>query len=251
MAINQKKVPENRLTHVAIIMDGNGRWAKERGFSRNQGHEAGVKNAYEITHLAQRFGIKYLTLYIFSTENWQRPKLEIKALFKLIETFLKKYQKELIENEIRVHIIGNYLEMPASIGSALRELVKKTENFTKFNLVLAVNYSSRMEIVEAVKKVLEVQINSKEKIEDFNWEKLSRYLYTKEIPDPDLIIRTSGETRLSNFLLLQGAYSEIYFSPVYWPDFKESNFQKAIESYYSRERRFGKISEQLNNTKNL
>lgn len=251
MAENQKKVQENELNHVAIIMDGNGRWAKERGFSRNQGHEAGVRNAREIAEVAQKLGIKYLTLYIFSTENWQRPKLEVKALFMLIETFLRKYTRELIEHEIRVHIIGNYLEMPESIGLGLRDLVGATAKFTKFNLVLAVNYSSRTEIVEAVKKMAKDENYSEEGLKDLSWEKLSSYLYTKEIPDPDLIIRTSGETRLSNFLLLQGAYSEIYFSSVYWPDFKESNFKKAIESYFSRERRFGKTSEQLENTSNL
>lgn len=245
MTLKEKREEKKELTHVAIIMDGNGRWAKERGFSRNKGHEAGVKNAREVVEVVQRYGIDYLTLYIFSTENWKRPTLEVKALFSLLELFLQKYAKELIEKEIRIHIIGDYHEMPESIAKAFDKLIQDTENFTKFHLVLAINYSSRMEIVEAVKKMIKSQDYVEEKLDELNWEKMSSYLYTKDIPDPDLIIRTSGENRLSNFLLLQGAYSEIYFSSVYWPDFKERHFKEALESYYSRERRFGKTSEQL------
>lgn len=249
MALKQKIVERNALIHVAIIMDGNGRWAKNRGLTRMQGHEEGVQNAREIVKVVKKFGVKYLTLYTFSTENWERPKLEVKALLNLLEIFLKKYSEELIRSEIRVRIIGKYQEMPQSIVLAFDRLIKDTEHFNEFNLVLAVNYSSRTEIVEAVKKMIKGQKYKDEDVEGLGWESLSRYLYTKDIPDPDLIIRTSGERRLSNFLLLQGAYSEIYFSPVYWPDFKEEHFKEAMESYYSCERRFGKTSEQLNVSK--
>lgn len=233
------------MSHIAIIMDGNGRWAKERGYSRSKGHEAGIENAKKIVELVQNYGIQYLTLYIFSTENWERPKLEINALFNLLELFLKKYAKELIEKQIRIHIIGNYHGMPKSIALAFDKLIKDTENFTKFHLVLAINYSSRMEIVEAVKKIILDQEFVNENLNELNWEKMNKYLYTKDIPDPDLIIRTSGENRLSNFLLLQGAYSEIFFSSAYWPDFNEAHLREALESYYRRERRFGKTSEQI------
>lgn len=245
MTLNQKIIEKNKLAHVAIIMDGNGRWAKEKGFSRNKGHEAGFENAREIVKAVQKYGINYLTLYTFSTENWKRPKTEVNALFGLLELFLQKYAKELIESEIRIHIIGDYRQMPETIALAFDKLLKETENFEKFHLVLAINYSSRTEIVEAVKKMVKSGMYAEGKEDEINWERLSEFLYTKEIPDPDLIIRTSGENRLSNFLLLQGAYSEIYFSPVYWPDFKEKHFEEALESYYSRERRFGKTSEQL------
>lgn len=224
-------------------MDGNGRWAKERGLTRIKGHEAGVQNARRILTAAQNFGIKYLTLYTFSTENWQRPKQEVTALLNLLKLFLKKDGKELIEKKIRVRVIGKYKEMPKLIASAFDKLIKDTAHFQEHNLILAINYSSRSEIVEAVKQI----IRNKEETADgeMNWERLSNYLDTKDIPDPDLIIRTSGEHRLSNFLLLQGAYSEIYFSPVYWPDFNETLFYEAIECYKTRERRFGKTSDQL------
>lgn len=245
MALNRKIAEQTPLNHVAIIMDGNGRWAQERGFSRLKGHEEGVRNAKEIVQIAQRFGIKYLTLYAFSTENWERPKLEVKALLNLLEVFLKQYSQELICSGIRVHVIGKYQEMPSSIALAFDQLIRDTEHCAGFNLILAINYSSRMEIVEAIKAIVRTQEYGEDEVDGLNWEKLSGYLYTKEIPDPDLIIRTSGECRLSNFLLLQGAYSEIFFSSAYWPDFKEIHFKEAIESYYSRERRFGKTSDQL------
>lgn len=224
-------------------MDGNGRWAKEKGLPRLKGHEEGVQNARRIVSIAQKFGIKYLTLYTFSTENWQRPKQEVAALLNLLKLFLKKYAKELVEKEVRVHVIGKYKEMPKSIASAFDKLIEDTAHFQDYNLVLAINYSSRAEIVEAVKQVIQSGENGEGN--ELDWEKLSKHLYTKDIPDPDLIIRTSGEHRLSNFLLLQGAYSEIYFSSAYWPDFDEAHFNEAIEYYKTRERRFGKTSDQL------
>lgn len=240
--------PENKLKskksldHVAIIMDGNGRWAKERGLPRIKGHEEGVQNARRIVSIAPNFGIKYLTLYIFSTENWQRPKQEVTALLNLLKLFLKEYAKELVKKEIRVHIIGKYREMPEAIATAFDKLINETAHFQNFNLVLAINYSSRSEVIDAVNRIIE---DKKDGGGIVNWEDLNNYLYTKDIPDPDLIIRTSGEHRLSNFLLLQGAYSEIYFPTVYWPDFNEEHFCEAIEYYKTRERRFGKTSDQL------
>lgn len=245
MLINQKIVETTPLSHIAIIMDGNGRWAQERGLSRIKGHEEGVRNAKEIAQLTQEMGVKYLTLYAFSTENWERPKLEVKALLNLLELFLKQYSQELINSGIRVRVIGKYQEMPSTIALAFDKLIRDTEHCTGFNLNLAINYSSRMEIVEAVKTIIHSQKYDGNKTNELDWGKLSGYLYTKDIPDPDLIIRTSGEWRLSNFLLLQSAYAEIYFSSVFWPDFKESHFREAIKCYYNRERRFGKTSDQL------
>lgn len=230
--------------HVAIIMDGNGRWAQSRQLPRIKGHEEGVQNARRIIAAAQEFKIEYLTLYTFSSENWQRPKTEITALLNLLKVFLKKYSHELIENEIRIRIIGNYQEMPKPIASALSSLVQNTAHFKNHNLILAINYSSRTEILHAIQQLLLDQQKNPTP-QQLNWEIFQNYLYTKDIPDPDLIIRTSGEHRLSNFLLLQGAYSEIYFSPVYWPDFTPTHLHEALEHYKTRERRFGKTSDQL------
>jgi len=229
--------------HVAIIMDGNGRWAKERGLPRRKGHEEGVKNARRVVSIAQKFGVKYLTLYTFSTENWQRPKQEVGALLRILYQFLKEYANELVEKEVRVHVIGKYKEMPKVIALAFEKLIKDTAHFDDLHLILAVNYSSRSEIVETIKRMMQ----SKEDgiWDELDWEELSNHLDTRGIPDPDLIIRTSGENRLSNFLLLQGAYSEIYFSSVYWPDFGEGHFYEALEHYERKERRFGKTSDQL------
>lgn len=243
MTARNTSASKKSLNHVAIIMDGNGRWAKERGLPRRKGHEEGVNNARRVVSIAQKFGIKYLTLYTFSTENWQRPKQEVVALLSILKLFLKKYAGELIEKRIRVHVIGKYREMPKSIALAFDKLIEDTAHFENWNLILAVNYSSRSEIVEAVKRM--IQNKERTTWDQFDWEELSKYLDTTGIPDPDLIIRTSGENRLSNFLLLQGAYSEIYFSSVYWPDFNEKDLYEAIEDYKTRERRFGKTSDQL------
>lgn len=224
-------------------MDGNGRWAKDRGLSRIKGHEEGVQNARRMVSIAQKFGIKYLTLYTFSTENWQRPKHEVTALINLLQLFLEKYTKELIEKKIRVHVIGKYKEMPEAIGLAFDKLIEDTAHFKDWNLVLAINYSSRSEIVSTIQRMIET--TKKDEGKELKWDDVSKHLDTKDIPDPDLIIRTSGEHRLSNFLLLQAAYSEIYFPPVNWPDFNETHFDEAVKYYKTRERRFGKTSDQL------
>lgn len=245
MTLEMPSKSKQPLNHVAIIMDGNGRWAKAKGLTRIKGHEEGVENAKRIVKIAQKYSIKYLTLYAFSSENWGRPKEEVDALLQLLEIFLVTYAQELIENKIKVSIIGQYRELPDKVVSAIDRLIHNTSHFTEYHLILAINYSSRIEIVETFKEILKSKNNIP--IEKIDWHLIEEHLDTREIPDPDLIIRTSGEHRLSNFLLLQGAYSEIYFTETYWPDFNEQDFQKAIEYYKTRERRFGKTSDQLQN----
>lgn len=223
--------------HVAIIMDGNGRWAKERGLSRVSGHKEGAKRVLEVFEAAAKGGIEYLTLYAFSSENWNRPKLEVKALMKLLLASLKKYGKLFIEKEVRFLTIGDISALPKDCQDALNSLKKQTENFAKSNLVLALNYGSRDELVRAVNKI--------EKKGNVCWKDIAENLDTAGIPDPDLIIRTSGEMRLSNYLLLQSAYSELYFTNVYWPDFNAGQLEKALCEYAKRERRYGFTTEQL------
>lgn len=234
--------------HVAIIMDGNGRWAKQRGLPRNEGHRQGVENVREIVRCVGDLGIKYLTLFAFSAENWSRPQKEISALMSLLERFLKSQTRELLKQRIRLNVLGDIDVLPAKVRQSLKKATDLTADCEKWTLNLALNYGARTEVVDAVKTYAKAVLAGKESLENLDWEHFAGYLYTAGLPDPDLIIRTSGETRLSNFLLLQGAYSEFYFSPKLWPDFGPSDLIEAIKSYKKRERRFGKTGEQLRDT---
>lgn len=225
--------------HVAIIMDGNGRWAKSKGLPRLMGHERGAQVVRKIFKFAAQKGIEFLTLYAFSSENWNRPKSEVSALMKLLVKTVKKYSGEFEKNEIRFRTIGDISKLPAECVEALESLKKKTQSFTKSNLVLALNYGSRDELLRAISKM------NKKGIANPAWEDVAANLDTAEIPDPDFLIRTSGEMRLSNYLLLQAAYAELYFTDVLWPDFDEAEFQKALDEYAKRERRYGLTTEQL------
>lgn len=233
------------LNHVAIIMDGNGRWAKERGLSRLEGHKKGAENVETVIQAAKEASIPFITLYAFSTENWSRPKLEIKGLMQLLNIFLKKNAKKIINEEICFRVIGNYSEFEPKLVKLLKDLIEKTSHFKSQNLTLALNYSARTEVLKAIQSYTET-LKDKTKSQDaLDWKTFSSFLDTQAIPDPDLIIRTSGEYRLSNFLLLQGAYAEIYVTQTYWPDFNKEAFKQAITFFHSRERRFGKTSDQI------
>ena len=232
-------------THVAIIMDGNGRWAQKRGLPRNEGHRQGVENVRRIVRCAGESGIHYLTVYAFSVENWNRPEEEVGLLMELLEHFLASQVEELHKNNIRLKVIGRIGELPGRVQRILQETVQATAHYNNWTFVLALNYGARTEIVDAVKAYARAQIEGRVDPDTLDWKEFSRYLYTHDIPDPDLIIRTSGESRLSNFLLLQGAYSEFYFTPKFWPEFGPEDFYDAIECYKQRERRFGKTGEQV------
>lgn len=237
------KIPQ----HIAIIMDGNGRWAKQKGKLRVFGHKSGVKSVQKITQSCAELGVKYLTLYAFSTENWNRPKQEVKALMELLSGTINSEIKVLIENNIRLNIIGNINKLPKEIVKKLDEAIKKTSENTGLTLTLALSYSSKNEIVEAVKSMMEdVKNNKILDIKNIDEQTFDKYLFTKDMPNPDLLIRTGGEKRISNFLLWQVAYSELYFTEIFWPDFTSEELYKAIVDYQQRERRFGKISEQIN-----
>ncbi len=231
--------------HVAIIMDGNGRWARQRGLQRIEGHRKGVQNVLRIIDAANALGIEYLTLYAFSVENWQRPEDEVSALMSLLEIFLNQYTDKLIEKEVCLRVIGDLRALPDHARTPLENALQKTKDFTEHTLVLALNYGARTEVLDAAKAFARDVVAGKISPESLDWEKFSGYLETTGIPDPDLIIRTSGETRLSNFLLLQAAYAEMFFSPVLWPDFDEKCLEDAVKSFSSRERRFGKTGEQV------
>ncbi|MFM1998229.1 MAG: hypothetical protein RL204_176 [Bacteroidota bacterium] len=229
--------------HVAIIMDGNGRWAKSQGKERIFGHFNGVEAVRASLKAATKAGVKYLTLYAFSTENWNRPKEEVEALMNLLVQTIMGEIEELDKNEVRLHTIGNIDNLPASCQAELEKGMERTKNNSKINLILALSYSSRWEIGNAIKQIISEGIEE----EEITDELISSYLTTSAFPDPELLIRTSGEIRISNFLLWQIAYSELYFTETLWPDFSEEDFFKALVDYQSRERRFGKISEQLIN----
>jgi len=226
-------------------MDGNGRWANKRGLPRNEGHSQGVQNVEKIVGKAGQLGIRYLTLYAFSAENWQRPKNEVDALMNLLESFLEKQKKQLLEKQIRLHTIGHVIDLPTSIRELLYEVKKDTEHFDENHLILALNYGARNEVVDAVKRYTKAVRIGTEDDNNLDWNTFSNYLDTAEFPDPELVIRTSGEHRLSNFLLMQSAYSEYFFTPVCWPDFGPDLFEEALVDYQNRERRFGKTSEQI------
>ncbi len=240
----QKPGP-NVPNHVAIIMDGNGRWARQRGLPRIEGHRRGVETARAIIDASREVGIRYLTLYAFSAENWQRPPDEVSALMGLLEHFLRRETKVLVRNRIRLHTIGRIAELPAAPRRALQHAVAITRGFDEWNLVLALNYGARTEVADAARAYASAALAGRETLDNASWAAFSRYLYTADLPDPDLLIRTSGETRLSNFLLMQCAYSEMLFSPVLWPDFSKAELVAAVENYAQRERRFGLTGEQL------
>jgi len=237
--------PERLPDHVAIIMDGNGRWAKEKGKERLFGHYSGVDSVRNIVEGCAELGISYLTLYAFSTENWDRPKDEVTGLMELLVQTIKNEVAELNKNNIRLFVIGNIDLLPVSAQNELNEAIKETSNNTGLNLIMALSYSSRWEILNAVKKIAEEVKQGKIEPEKISDEVFKQHLCTASIPDPELLIRTSGEYRISNFLLYQLAYSELYFSDVLWPDFRKDNLYDALLDYQSRERRFGKTSEQL------
>ncbi|MCQ2561144.1 MAG: isoprenyl transferase [Clostridia bacterium] len=225
--------------HTAIIMDGNGRWAKERGMVRVQGHNAGMKSLKEIVKASSTMGIKYLTVYAFSTENWKRPQDEVSGIFKLVVKYIKQEIKELDANNVRVNIIGDWHALPEDARASLQYALDTTKDNDGLVFNVALNYGGRAEILKSVKTILDKVASGEISQEDLTEDTISSYLYTAEMPDPDLIIRTGGEYRLSNFLTWQSAYSELYVTDVYWPDFTPAELEKAIEAYNGRERRFG------------
>ncbi len=237
--INEKdlKIPN----HVAIILDGNGRWAKKKKMPRNYGHAQGSKNVEKICEDAYKMGIKYLTVYAFSTENWKRPNDEVEALMKLLKTYLKDCIRISNKNNMRVRIIGDISVLNEDMRESILKLEEASKNNTGLNFQVAINYGSRDEILRAVKKIINEKDNNKILLDDIDEELFSKYLDTFDLPDPDLLIRTSGEQRLSNYLLWQLAYTEFYFTDVLWPDFDKAELLKAIEYYNTRDRRFGLV----------
>ena len=229
----------NIPTHIAIIMDGNGRWAKQRFLPRTIGHKAGVEAIRDVVKECSTLGVKHLTLYAFSTENWKRPKVEVEALMGLLVTYLSKEVRELHQNNVRINTIGDISQLPQKAINALNESIEYTRDNKGLTLNLALNYGSRNDIKNAIIDIAKNCKNGKIGIEDIGEELIANYLSTKSIPDPDLIIRTSGEQRISNFLLWEMAYSEFYFTDVYWPDFTKEELKKAIYTYQNRDRRFG------------
>ncbi|TZF80810.1 isoprenyl transferase [Pedobacter sp. BS3] len=246
MGLREQIDIEKLPSHVAVIMDGNGRWAKEKGKLRVFGHHNGVKSVRETVEAAAELGIQYLTLYAFSTENWNRPKLEVMALMELLVHTINNETKTLLENGIRLNAIGNLKALPDKCYKELQQAITQTAGNTRTTLTLALSYSSRWEITEAVKRIAqEVKAGSLQP-EDITEQLFSNHLSTAGMPDPELMIRTSGEFRISNYLLWQLAYAELYFTPKLWPDFRKDDFYEAIIDYQKRERRFGLTSEQVN-----
>ena len=229
MFVKNLTLPE----HVAIIMDGNGRWASSRNLDRSEGHKQGAETAKKISIAAQELGIRYLTLYTFSSENWQRPKIEVSNLFSILALYLKKDHDEIHANNIKVSIIGELQNLPSALKKNIENIVATTQYNSGMNLIIAIGYGSRNEIIGAIKKLVELEEN----IDALSFE---RYLYTNNLPDPDLLIRTGGDKRLSNFLLWQIAYTELLFIDKYWPDFSEEDFKNGILEFSQRKRRYGK-----------
>ncbi|PIU41846.1 MAG: isoprenyl transferase [Candidatus Omnitrophica bacterium CG07_land_8_20_14_0_80_42_15] len=226
--------------HVAMIMDGNGRWARKKRLPKILGHQAGVESIRRVIEAAQEMGIKILTLYAFSTENWSRPRNEVKGLMRLLERYLDNERDKLLKHNIRFNVIGNIDNFPAAVKQKLYDTIEVTKNNTSLMLNLALGYGARTEILEAVKQIAQDLRDKKVKIPDLDENLFSSYLYTKGIPDPDLLIRTSGEMRVSNFLLWQISYTELYIAKKLWPDFKKEDFKRAVETFMARERRFGR-----------
>ena len=239
--INKDNLPK----HLAIIMDGNGRWAKQKGLLRTLGHENGTKSVRVVVETAAKLGIENLTLYAFSTENWNRPKLEVELLMNLLINSLKNELKTLQDNDIRLNSIGNIDLLPKSAQKKLQEVIEQTKGNSRMVLTLALSYGSREELINVVKNISNKVKNNIISIDSIDESIINQHLYTQDLPEVDLLIRTSGEHRISNFLLWQIAYAELYFTDVLWPDFKEDDLYDAIISYQKRERRFGKTSEQI------
>jgi undecaprenyl diphosphate synthase len=239
--INKENLPK----HLAIIMDGNGRWAKQKGLLRAFGHENGTKAVRETVETCAKLGIENLTLYAFSTENWNRPKLEVDTLMKLLINSLKNELKTLKNNNIKLNTIGNFEKLPSSAQKELSQVISQTKDNDRMTLTLALSYGSREEIVSAIKEISAKVKNNIISVDAIDESIINQHLYTQNLPDVDLLIRTSGEHRISNFLLWQIAYAELYFTDVLWPDFREKDLYEAIISYQKRERRFGKTSEQI------
>ena len=239
ITLDMNRIPE----HIAVIMDGNGRWATERGKERSYGHQAGVETVRRITSECTRLGVKYLTLYTFSTENWNRPADEVAALMGLVLTALE--DELFMKNDVRFQVIGDIDRLPEVVQDKLQETIDHTANNKAMTMTIALSYSSRWEITRAVKNISTLVAEGKLKTEDITEELISRNMTTNFMPDPDLLIRTGGELRISNYLLWQIAYSELYFCDTYWPNFAEEDLHKAIASYQNRQRRFGKTEEQV------
>ncbi|MCI7309682.1 MAG: isoprenyl transferase [Prevotella sp.] len=237
--LDKNRIPE----HIAIIMDGNGRWATERGKERSYGHQAGVDTVRHITSECTRLGVKYLTLYTFSTENWNRPADEISALMGLVLSSLE--DEIFMKNNVRFQVIGDIGRLPAVVQEKLQQTINNTAGNTAMTMVVALSYSSRWEITEATKRIAQEVKNGSMMLEDIDEAMISKYLTTASMPDPELLIRTGGELRISNYLLWQIAYSELYFCETYWPDFREEHLHAAIADYQMRQRRFGKTEEQV------
>ena len=246
MSLKESIDLQNLPKHIAIIMDGNGRWAKEKGFMRVFGHENGTKSVRTTVETCVDLGVENLTLYAFSTENWNRPKLEVKTLMQLLISSLKKEMDTMQKNSVRLNAIGNLQHLPKKVQDELLQVIEATKENTKMTLTLALSYGSRDEIVNATKQICDKVKNNIISIEKIDDALINEHLYTRNLPDVDLLIRTSGEKRISNFLLWQIAYAELYFTDVYWPDFQNEDLYGAIINYQKRERRFGKTSEQLN-----
>ena len=247
--MTETKIDMNRVPrHIAIIMDGNGRWATERGKERSYGHQAGVESVRKITSECTRLGVKYLTLYTFSTENWNRPADEVAALMGLVLTSLE--DEIFMKNNVRFRVIGDMGRLPAEVRAKLEETMEHTKTNAAMTMVVALSYSSKWEIANAVRNIASEVAEGKIHVEDIGEDTVSAHLQTCFMPDPDLLIRTGGEVRISNYLLWQIAYSELYFCDTYWPDFDESCLHKAIASYQSRQRRFGKTEAQVKNDDN-
>lgn len=246
MSIKNKIIKEKLPTHLAIIMDGNGRWAKMRGEHRIIGHQNGVEAVRETVEAAGELGISYLTLYAFSTENWNRPKDEVLGLMSLLVEAIENETPTLMKNNVRLQAIGDLSSLPLEVREKLEGTISNTSGNSGLTLILALSYSSRWEIVNAVKNIASQVQNGDVSLDDIDSDLFSSHLTTKGIPDPELLIRTSGEYRISNFLLWQIAYSELYFTELFWPDFNKEELYKALLNYQNRERRFGKISEQIN-----
>ena len=237
--LNPNKLPR----HVAVIMDGNGRWAKKRGLTRIAGHQKGIDAVRDVVRTSRELGIEWLTLYAFSEENWKRPKHEVKALMGLLNRFLKDELEEMLDNRIRLACIGQTEKLPPEVQRTLWHTIEKTAHNKDMNLILALSYGGRQEIVGAVKTMLNDIEQGALNIKQITEDRLGRYLYTSGMPDPDLLIRTSGEYRISNFLLWQIAYTEIYITPTLWPDFRKERYLEALLDYQKRDRRFGTIME--------
>ncbi|HZW77586.1 MAG TPA: isoprenyl transferase [Flavobacteriaceae bacterium] len=246
MSIKDQIIPEKLPAHVAIVMDGNGRWAQLRGLFRHKGHENGTKAVREVVEGCAEIGVKHLTLYAFSTENWNRPAVEVTLLMKLLVSSLKSEMERLVQNDIKLNAIGNLDALPQSTRNELLRAIEKTKNHKRMTLTLALSYGSREEIVKTIQEISDKVKNKLISPRDIDEQTINNHLYTRNLPDVDFLIRTSGEQRISNFLLWQIAYAELYFTDILWPDFTKENLFEALLNYQQRERRFGRTSEQLN-----